>query len=136
MSIPTTLYFIQVSYKLNSGSWANRKCGDMMRTEVNSNFGVGPLNEYMNDIVHSYVLGRCVMLDGSIRYLRPGLVQTRCYRQCLTISNKHLLVCLYSSTWSKIKVTFKGITIHIYLKGKCLYTWKLIQAFRVQCLRV
>ena len=74
MSIPTTLYFIQVSYKLNSGSWANRKCGDMMRTKVNSNFGVGPLNEYMNDIVHSYVLGRCVMLDGSIKYLRPGLV--------------------------------------------------------------
>ena len=74
MSIPTILYYIQVSYELNSGSWANRKCGDMKRTKANSNFGVGALNEHMNTIVHSYVLGRCVMLDGSIKYLRPGLV--------------------------------------------------------------
>ena len=46
----------------------------MKRTKVNSNFGVGPLNEYMNAIVHSYVLGRRVIVNGSIIYLRPGLV--------------------------------------------------------------
>ena len=104
----------------------------MKKTKVNSNLGVGPVDKHMSTIVHSYVLGRCVILNGSIKYLRPGLVPNSLLSTiCLTVSNKHLLVCPYSSTWLKIKVIFKCLTIHIYLNGKCLYALKLMQAFRV-----
>ena len=111
---------------------STEKCGDMKKTRVNSNLGVRPENKHMSTVVHSYVLGRCEITNGSIKYLRPGLVPNSLLSTiCLTVSNKHLLVCPYSSTWLKIKVIFKCLTIHIYLNGKCLYALKLMQAFRV-----
>ena len=110
----------------------SEKCGDMKKTRVNSILGVRPEDKHMSTVVHSYVLGRREITNGSIKYLRPGLVSNSLLSTIrLTVSNKHLLVCPYSSTWLKIKVIFKCLTIHIYLNGKCLYALKLMQAFRV-----